>query len=87
MQHWCHVLLRRTELTIILRNLHSAQQVITDTSKHTVTIVQAIDNKGTHQPVRHFRSQRLLNRPEMTYVENAGPTEYSNGKVCSDTAL
>jgi len=61
----------------ILDHLEYVQQLTTDTSQKTVTIVQSAADKSVYKFHCGFQRQRLFNRSQLTQLEETGPNECS----------
>jgi len=78
-QNWRHMLVPRgsgnkTSSGILDR----LQSVTSDTDQQTVAVVQSAADESVHKFCCRLRRQRLLDRPQLTQMEKAGPAECSN---------
>jgi len=81
-QNWRHMLVPRGSgnktSSGILDHLQSVQQLTSDTNQQTVAVVQSAADESVHKFCCRLRRQRLLDRPQLTQPEEAGPAECSN---------
>ena len=80
-QNWRHMLVPRGSgnktSSGILDHLQSVQQLTSD-NQQTVAVVQSAADESVHKFCCRLRRQRLLDRSQLTQLEETGPAESSN---------